>query len=69
VIAILAAYLGLVLLGILAKGILASPQATNALLSLGILGAILYWLWHQLPQWIRKIVTRIVGRKGDHHDR
>jgi hypothetical protein len=69
VIAVLAVYLGLAFLALLAKGILASPQATSALLSLAIMGALLNWLWHQLPQWVRKIVTKMVGRKGDGHGR
>ncbi|HEV2174428.1 MAG TPA: hypothetical protein VGR71_12720 [Nitrospira sp.] len=68
-IALLLVYLAVVFLAVLAKGILASPQAENALACLGILAALLYWLWHRLPQWMRKIVHRMVGRKGDRHGR
>ena len=69
VIGFLLVYLGVVLLVALLKGILASPQAMNALVSLGILGALLYWLWQQLPQWMRKVFHRMVGRKGERHGR
>jgi len=69
VLAVLFAYLGLLFLIVLLKGIVASQQAINVLLSLAIFGGLLCWLWNQLPQWVRKIVTRMVGRKGERHGR
>jgi len=69
VLGILLAYLALVFLVLLAKGVLASPEAENAVLSLGILAGLLYWLWTELPQWMRKLVRRMVGRKAERHGR
>jgi hypothetical protein len=68
-VAVLLVYLALVFLLVLAKGVFTSQEAQNALVSLGILGALLYWLWNQLPQWMRKLVHRMVGRKGERHGR
>ena len=68
-VALLLVYLALVSLALLAKGILTSPGAQHLLLSLGILAALLYWLWLKLPQWVRKLVHRMVGRKGGAHGR
>lgn len=69
VIAVLLVYLGFVLLIAIGKGLLASPQAMNGIVFLAILGAFLFWLWKQLPEWLRKLVRRMVGRKGERHGR
>jgi RNA polymerase subunit RPABC4/transcription elongation factor Spt4 len=64
VVAILSLFLGLVILLALLKGILGSPRGQLALLVLGFLALALYWLWETLPEWIRKLVRRSLGRKG-----
>jgi hypothetical protein len=69
VIAVLLVYLAVAFLIAIAKGLLASPQACNALLCLGILAALLYWIWDQLPRWMRKLIHRMVGRKGERRER
>jgi hypothetical protein len=43
--------------------VLATPEAQNALLGLGLLVAVLWWLWSQLPDWLRKLVRRSLERR------
>jgi RNA polymerase subunit RPABC4/transcription elongation factor Spt4 len=58
----------LVLLAIL-KGILASRQAQDALLCIGVLILILFWLWQEVPDWVRKLVRHVLGRKEQRRGR
>lgn len=69
VIGVLLVYLAVAFLIVLAKGLLASPHASNALLCVGILAALLYWIWDQLPHWMRKLIQRMVGEKGERRER
>ena len=39
------------------------PEVQHALLGLGILLAVLWWLWSQLPNWFRKLVRKAFERK------
>lgn len=68
-IALLSVYLGLAFLVALLKGLLASPRILDGVLSIAILAGVLSWLWQKLPQCVRTIVRRIVGRKGASHGR
>lgn len=47
------------------------PETRNAALALGIMIALLWWLWSQLPDWFRKLVRKALarGRRKDDHDR
>lgn len=45
------------------------PEVQNALLGLGILLAVLWWLWSQLPNWFRKIIKKSLERKRRGHER
>jgi hypothetical protein len=49
--------------------LLARPETQGALVGLGILVALLWWLWAELPDWIRKLVRRSLRRKERTHDR
>lgn len=63
------AYVALaVLLGVL-EGLLSTPEAQNALLVIGLLVALLWWLWSKLPDSIRKLVRRSFERKERKHVR
>ncbi len=63
------AYVALaVLLGVL-EGLLSRPEAQNALLAIGLLVVLLWWLWSKLPDWIRKLVRRSFERKEHNHER
>lgn len=63
VVLILFVYLGAAFLVVLLKGILASPRAQSALLVFGISALVLLGLWNKLPQWIRRLIRRSIGRK------
>jgi hypothetical protein len=45
----------------LLKGLLSQPQMLNGLIALGVLLAILWWLWS--PEWFRKFVWHLIRRK------
>ena len=45
------------------KGALSNPQTQNGLLVLGILLGLLWWVWSELPDWLRKLVRRLLKRK------
>jgi hypothetical protein len=45
------------------KGLLSTPQGQNGLLVLGILLGVLWWVWSELPDWLRKLVRRLLKRK------
>jgi RNA polymerase subunit RPABC4/transcription elongation factor Spt4 len=45
------------------------PGVQNALLALGIVLAVLWWFWSQLPDWFRKLVRKSFERKRRSHDR
>jgi hypothetical protein len=62
-------FLATVFLIALGKGILASPRGQMDLLILGILALALYWLWQMVPEWMRKLVRRSLGRKRQHGGR
>jgi hypothetical protein len=51
------------------KGMLESPQMQSALIGLAILLGVLWWMWSELPQWVRKLVRKSLQRKrsGDEH--
>ena len=53
----------------LGRGILSSPRGQIDLLVLGILAVALYWLWQMVPEWMRKLVRRSLGRKGQRSGR
>ncbi len=63
---------GTLLVGIALFGVVALfqvPQFQNAVVCLGILGGILWWLWTELPDWIRRFIRRALRRKEQSHDR
>ena len=43
--------------------VLRIPEVQNGLVVLGVLVALLWWLWSQLPDWFRKLVRRSLKRK------
>lgn len=45
------------------------PEVQNALLGLGILLAVLWWMWSQLPTWFRKLVRKAFERKRRREER
>jgi hypothetical protein len=55
--------LSLALVAEVIKGALSNPQMQNGLLALAILLGILWWMWSELPDWLRKLVRRLLKRK------
>lgn len=70
-------FLAKVLMGLLlvlialnvASAILQRPETQNALVCLGILGALLWWLWSELPDWLQRFIRRRLRRKEQPRDR
>ncbi len=54
-------------LGLL-EAVLTNPRALSPLIVVGLMLAGLWWLYLQLPGWIRKAIAKIFGRKGGSHD-
>ena len=63
VLVVLFVYVGLVFLIAVFRGILASSHAQGALAGFAIIAGVLFWLWNKLPDWMRKLVRRSIGRK------
>jgi len=49
------------------KGLLSTPQGQNGLVVLAILLGVLWWLWSELPDWVRKLARRLLKRKERRH--
>jgi hypothetical protein len=45
------------------------PEVQHALLGLGILLAVFWWTWSQLPNWFRKLVWKAFERKKRRQER
>lgn len=45
------------------------PEVQHALLGLGILLAVLWWMWSQLPNWFRKLIRKAFERKRRREER
>ena len=43
--------------------LLTMPQAQNALFALGILLGLLWWMWSEIPDWMKKLARRAFKRK------
>jgi hypothetical protein len=61
-------YLSLSFLVALVHAFLASPQLQAGMVALAFLIAGLWFLWSMLPEWMRKLVRRLVQRKERKHD-
>jgi RNA polymerase subunit RPABC4/transcription elongation factor Spt4 len=57
----------LVLAGLV--GFLSTEQGQNAFLVSAVLAALLWWLWSQLPEWLRKRVRRRKKDKRSGHEK
>jgi len=58
--------LGYVAIAVLVAA-LEQPQVQNGLIGLGILFAVLWWIWAKLPDWLRKFIHRsIKGNERSH---
>jgi hypothetical protein len=44
-------------------GLLTIPQIQNGVICLAILLGVLWWLWSELPSWIRNLARRFIKRK------
>jgi len=56
-------FLSLAVLVEILKGLLSNPQVQSGLVVLGILLGVLWWLWSELPDWLRRLVRRLLKRK------
>lgn len=45
------------------------PEVQKTLLAFGILLAVLWWAWSQLPNWFRKLVRKVFERKRRRQER
>ena len=50
------------------KELLAMEVVQSGLLLLGLLIAVLWWLWSKLPEWFRKLIRRQLRRRKEHHE-
>jgi cytochrome c biogenesis protein CcdA len=53
-------YFSLLLVIIFLTHLLSQPDVQTALLGLGILIGLLWWMWFQLPHWMRKRIHRLL---------
>lgn len=44
--------------------LLGTREGQNAVVALGLMGALLWWLWSLIPEWLRKRIHRNRQRKG-----
>jgi hypothetical protein len=44
--------------------VLKSPAGQNAMISLGLLVAVLWALWAMLPEWLRKLIHALLQKRG-----
>ena len=51
------------------QAIVERSQLQGLLLSLVILIALLWWMWTELPDWIRKLIRRLLKRRDDRNER
>ena len=56
-------FLSLLVFVEIVKGLLSSPRVQNGFVALGILLGVLWWIWSELPDWLRKLVRRLLKRK------
>jgi len=57
-------FLSLVFAVLFLKEALSSSDVRTMLLGIGILLALLWWMWFQVPQWLRKWMVRLIhGRR------
>jgi RNA polymerase subunit RPABC4/transcription elongation factor Spt4 len=47
--------------------LLGSPQGEGALLLLGGMVLVLFWIWGKLPEWLRKFVRNRLRRRRERH--
>ena len=47
--------------------LLQEPRVQNGLIGLGILLALLFWVWSELPDWMRRFIRRAIRRKEQRH--
>ena len=66
---VLLVILSLVLALELLKQILGRPELQGPVLALLILLGLLWWMWTELPDWIRKLIRRMLKRKEGRHER
>ena len=45
------------------RGLLSTPQVQSGLVVLAILLGLLWWIWSELPDWLRRLVRRLLKRK------
>jgi hypothetical protein len=64
--------LGVVLVYVSLEALAASlrrPEVQSAVLVIGILIGLLWWLWSLLPEWFRKLIRKSHRRKERDHER
>jgi len=47
--------------------LLQEPHVRRGLLGLGILAVVLFLIWSELPDWMRRLIHRAIRRKERHH--
>lgn len=45
------------------KQVFSSPNVINSLVGIGIILALLWWIWMQIPLWLRKTMHRLLRGK------
>jgi len=60
-------FLGLVVAYDLIAAALGTAVVQSALILVGLLLALLLWIWSKLPEWFRKFIRRRLRRRRDRH--
>jgi hypothetical protein len=51
------------------REIFVNPSAKTMLLGIGIMLGVLWWIWFQIPQWLRKWIIRLIRRRHSRSDK
>jgi RNA polymerase subunit RPABC4/transcription elongation factor Spt4 len=67
--ALAALALVLALLIALLQGILSKPQMQNTVVGIAILVGLLFWMWREMPDWVKELARRFLKRKQRRDER
>lgn len=61
--------LGLACLIALLQGLFSSPQLQAIVFGMGILTALLWWIWSEIPDWVKKLARWFLKREKQYEER
>jgi len=51
------------------QGLLSRPDMQNAVLGMAILAGVLWWVWSELPDWVKNLARWFLKRRKGHDER